>query len=189
MTEAPSNGSTSGDEAVTVRAEAIRTAAISAAPKHRRLLQSASGGPHPQRNHAPGLRYLHTPWARVLTTTGRKTGQQRRNYVRAIRRHDKVYVVMLRPPALAIERPWPSRPGCGTCEATRTFACDCGAEPVPVSRERSVTRPSCNRHERQSARQCTSSTTASAVFICAAALPGPRSRICTATGSTPASHS
>ncbi|WP_237737168.1 nitroreductase/quinone reductase family protein [Rhodococcus sp. 21391] len=105
MTEAPSNGSTSGDEAVTVRAEAIRTAAISAAPKHRRLLQSASGGPHPQRNHAPGLRYLHTPWARVLTTTGRKTGQQRRNYVRAIRRHDKVYVVMLRPPALAIERP------------------------------------------------------------------------------------
>jgi len=44
MTEAPSNGSTSGDEAVTVRAEAIRAAAISAAPKHRRLLQSARGG-------------------------------------------------------------------------------------------------------------------------------------------------
>ncbi|WP_231137761.1 nitroreductase/quinone reductase family protein [Rhodococcus opacus] len=65
----------------------------------------------PIRSGRPGLftdselRYLHTPWARVLTTTGRKTGQQRRNYVRAIRRQDKVYVVMLRPPALAIERP------------------------------------------------------------------------------------
>ncbi|SEE87864.1 deazaflavin-dependent oxidoreductase, nitroreductase family [Rhodococcus jostii] len=105
MTEAPGNGSTSGDKAVTIRAEAIRAAAISEAPVHRRLLQSARGG---RILSAIMLRVftISTPHGHgVLTTTGRKSGRQRRNYVRAIRRHDKVYVVMLRPPALAIERP------------------------------------------------------------------------------------
>ncbi|MFF1552954.1 nitroreductase family deazaflavin-dependent oxidoreductase [Rhodococcus erythropolis] len=41
----------------------------------------------------------------MLTTIGRRSGKLRRNYVRAIRHQDKVYVVMLRPPALAVERP------------------------------------------------------------------------------------
>jgi deazaflavin-dependent oxidoreductase (nitroreductase family) len=41
----------------------------------------------------------------VLTTTGRKSGQPRQKVIRAIRREDIAYVVMLRPPALARERP------------------------------------------------------------------------------------
>ncbi|ANS27915.1 hypothetical protein R1CP_16120 [Rhodococcus opacus] len=105
MTEAPSNGSTSGDEAVTVRAAAIRAAAIREVPKHGRLLKSARDG---RILSAPMLWIfaISTPHGHgVLTTTGRKSGKERRNYVRAIRCHDKVYVVMLRPPALAIERP------------------------------------------------------------------------------------
>ena len=45
------------------------------------------------------------PGHAVLSTTGRKTGMTRRNYVRAIRRGEQVYLVMLRPPSLALERP------------------------------------------------------------------------------------
>lgn len=49
---------------------------------------------------------LYTPRGHaVLTTTGRKTGRTRRNYVRAIPRGMQVYLVMLRPPALALQNP------------------------------------------------------------------------------------
>jgi deazaflavin-dependent oxidoreductase (nitroreductase family) len=41
----------------------------------------------------------------VLATTGRKSGKTRRKCIRAIRREDKAFIVALRPPALAIERP------------------------------------------------------------------------------------
>lgn len=105
MAETPSDGSTSGDNAVSVRAAAIRAAARSEAPKHGRLLESARDG---RILSAVMLRVFAVstpPGHGVLTTTGRRSGKQRRNYVRAIRRQDKVYVVMLRPPALALERP------------------------------------------------------------------------------------
>ena len=105
MAEAPSNGSTSGDKAVTVCAAAIRDAATSQAPKHRQLLQSAKGGRILSTMMLRVFAVSTPPGHGVLTTTGRKSGKQRRNYVRAIRRQDKVYVVMLRPPDLAIERP------------------------------------------------------------------------------------
>ena len=105
MAEAPINGSASGGKAVTVCAAAIRDAATSQAPKHRQLLQSARGGRILSKIMLWVFAVSTPPGHGVLTTTGRKSGKQRRNYVRAIRRQDKVYVVMLRPPTLAIERP------------------------------------------------------------------------------------
>ena len=41
----------------------------------------------------------------VLTMTGRKTGKRRRKCLRAIRRGDRVYLNMLRPPIVAVEKP------------------------------------------------------------------------------------
>ncbi len=41
----------------------------------------------------------------VITTTGRKTGKTRRKCIRIIRRGSKAYIVQLRPPELAINRP------------------------------------------------------------------------------------
>ena len=76
------------------------------APKHRRLLRSGRDGAILSAimmvDYAP---FWVPPGHGVLTTTGRKTGKQRRKVIRAIRRGRKAYVVHLRPPALAIERP------------------------------------------------------------------------------------
>jgi deazaflavin-dependent oxidoreductase (nitroreductase family) len=41
----------------------------------------------------------------VITTTGRKTGKERRKCIRVIRRGDRAYVVQLRPPEVALKRP------------------------------------------------------------------------------------
>jgi deazaflavin-dependent oxidoreductase (nitroreductase family) len=41
----------------------------------------------------------------VLTTTGRKTGKQRRKCIRVIRRGNRAYLVQLVPPHLALTRP------------------------------------------------------------------------------------
>ena len=41
----------------------------------------------------------------VITTTGRKSGKRRRKCIRAIRHGNRVYIIALRPPELAIERP------------------------------------------------------------------------------------
>jgi deazaflavin-dependent oxidoreductase (nitroreductase family) len=41
----------------------------------------------------------------VLTTTGRKTGKERRKCIRMIRSGRKVYLVQLRPPEVALTRP------------------------------------------------------------------------------------
>jgi F420H(2)-dependent quinone reductase len=41
----------------------------------------------------------------VLTTTGRKTGKQRRKCIRIIPGGDKAYIVSLRPPHIALENP------------------------------------------------------------------------------------
>lgn len=41
----------------------------------------------------------------VITTTGRRSGKARRTCIRAIRRDDTVYLVMLRPPSAAITNP------------------------------------------------------------------------------------
>jgi deazaflavin-dependent oxidoreductase (nitroreductase family) len=41
----------------------------------------------------------------AITTTGRRSGKKRRKVVRAIRDGNRFFLVMLRPPSVAIERP------------------------------------------------------------------------------------
>jgi deazaflavin-dependent oxidoreductase (nitroreductase family) len=53
----------------------------------------------------PFYAFATAPGHGVLTTIGRKSGKERRKCIRAIRRGNQAYVVMLRPPALAIEHP------------------------------------------------------------------------------------
>jgi deazaflavin-dependent oxidoreductase (nitroreductase family) len=87
------------------RAEAIREAARVEAPKHRRLLRSDRDGRILSALMLP-LLWPHAPRGfAILTTTGRKSGKRRRKCLRAIRRGGMVYIVALRPPELAIERP------------------------------------------------------------------------------------
>jgi len=105
MIEAARITSTLGDETAAARAAAIREVAIREAPKHRRLLESPRDGRILSAFMLPLFAISTPPGHGVLTTTGRRTGRQRRKCIRAIRRGNMAYVVMLRPPALAIERP------------------------------------------------------------------------------------
>jgi deazaflavin-dependent oxidoreductase (nitroreductase family) len=96
---------TGADDEEAARAAAIQEAAREEAPKHRRLLRSERDGRILSALMLP-LFWPHAPaGSAVLTTTGRKSGKQRRKCVRAIRRGNRVYIVALRPPELAIERP------------------------------------------------------------------------------------
>jgi deazaflavin-dependent oxidoreductase (nitroreductase family) len=96
---------TEAADGTAARAEAIREAARDEAPKHRWLLRSARDGRVLSALMLP-LLWAHAPAGfAVLTTTGRKSGKTRRKCVRAIRHGDRVYIVALRPPELAIERP------------------------------------------------------------------------------------
>jgi deazaflavin-dependent oxidoreductase (nitroreductase family) len=92
-------------DAEAVRAASIQQAAREEAPKHRRLLRSDKDGRILSALMLP-LLWPHAPRGfAILTTTGRKSGKRRRKCVRAIRRGNSVYIVALRPPELAIERP------------------------------------------------------------------------------------
>jgi deazaflavin-dependent oxidoreductase (nitroreductase family) len=53
----------------------------------------------------PGVLALPGSGYGVLTTTGRKTGKARRKCIRVIRRGNKAYLMQLRPPEVAMERP------------------------------------------------------------------------------------
>lgn len=92
-------GSAPGDEAA-----AIRAAAVAEAPKHRREVTRTDAKTETEQMLRVYSRYT-LPGRAVLTTTGRKSGKQRRICVRAIRRHDTIYVVMLRLPTPAMEHP------------------------------------------------------------------------------------
>ena len=84
---------------------ARREAALCEAPKHGRLLKSARDGAVLSAVMLP-FYALATPSGHgVLTTVGRRSGRQRRKCIRVVRRGNKAYVVMLRPPAAAIENP------------------------------------------------------------------------------------
>src|SRR5437763_8643160 len=96
---------TGADGPAATRAAAIRAAAREEAPKHRRLLRSDKDGRILSALMLP-LLWPHAPAGfAILTTTGRKSGKTRRKCIRAIRRGNRVYIVALRPPELAIERP------------------------------------------------------------------------------------
>jgi deazaflavin-dependent oxidoreductase (nitroreductase family) len=83
----------------------VRDAATKHAPKHKRLIRSARDGRILSALMLPFFLVRPPAGFGVLTTTGRKTGKTRRKCVRMIRADGKVYIVQLRPPELAIERP------------------------------------------------------------------------------------
>jgi len=82
-----------------------RAAALREAPKHSRLLRSARDGRLLSAIMLPFYAIATAPGHGVLTTVGRRSGKQRRKCIRAIRRANTAYVVMLRPPAAAIKNP------------------------------------------------------------------------------------
>lgn len=87
------------------RATEVRRQAVEQLPHHRRLLESAADGARLSAIMLPTFAVAAPPGHGVLTTIGRKSGQPRQKVIRVIRRGDKAFVVMLRPPALARERP------------------------------------------------------------------------------------
>jgi deazaflavin-dependent oxidoreductase (nitroreductase family) len=93
------------EPADTSDAARVREAASAEAPKHTRLIRSARGGRIVSALTLP-LFLLRPPSGfGVVTTTGRKTGKERRKCLRVVRRGDHVYLVALRPPELAMKRP------------------------------------------------------------------------------------
>ncbi len=85
--------------------EAVREAAVREDPKHARVIRSARDGRILSAMMLPFFTVRPPAGYALLTTTGRRTGKRRRKCVRAIRKGDRAYVVMLRPPKLALQRP------------------------------------------------------------------------------------
>ncbi len=83
----------------------VREAAAAHAPKHKRLLRTARHGQILSALMLPFVRALPSKGYGVITTTGRKTGKARQKCIRVMRKGDKAYLVQLRPPELAMERP------------------------------------------------------------------------------------
>lgn len=86
-------------------AEDVREAATKEASKHGRLLRSASDGRVLSALMLPFFLVRPPSGYAVLTTTGRKTGKTRRKCLRVIRRGNKAYLVSLRLPGQAMQRP------------------------------------------------------------------------------------
>ncbi|MGH2953744.1 MAG: nitroreductase family deazaflavin-dependent oxidoreductase [Solirubrobacterales bacterium] len=85
--------------------EEIQQRAIEQEPHHRRLIESADDGKRLSDLMRPLYAFATPRGHAVLTTTGRKSGQPRKKVIRAVRRGDTAFVVMLCPPALAKKRP------------------------------------------------------------------------------------
>ena len=110
MTEATSQRQTPGDltgDGDNARSAEVRDAAARHASKHKRnpFVRSATGGRVLSALMLPFVTMLPSAGYGVITTTGRKTGKARRKCIRAIRREGSVYIVMLRPPVIAMARP------------------------------------------------------------------------------------
>ena len=82
----------------------VRDAAAEHVPRHRRIIRTAKHGQILSALMLP-LVQLSPGGYGVLTTTGRKSGKARRKCIRVARRGNKAYIVQLRPPHLAMERP------------------------------------------------------------------------------------
>ena len=98
-------GGTELREAGASRDEEVRRAAAEHAPKHRRVIREAKHGRRLSASMLPFVLALPPAGFGVITTTGRKTGKRRRKCIRFARRGDRVYLVQLRPPELAMQRP------------------------------------------------------------------------------------
>ncbi|WP_193393855.1 nitroreductase family deazaflavin-dependent oxidoreductase [Mycobacterium kyorinense] len=83
----------------------VRAAAVAQLGKHRRLLRSGRSGRVLSALMLPMFKLSPSVGFGVLTTTGRKTGKPRSKCVRMIRRDDRVYIVALRPPHVAVTEP------------------------------------------------------------------------------------
>jgi deazaflavin-dependent oxidoreductase (nitroreductase family) len=83
----------------------VRAAATAHAGKHKRLIRSARDGRILSALMLPLFRVRPPSGFGVITTTGRKSGRRRQKCIRMIRRGNRVFIVQLRPPELAIVRP------------------------------------------------------------------------------------
>jgi deazaflavin-dependent oxidoreductase (nitroreductase family) len=86
-------------------AERVREAARNEASRHTSAIRSARGGRILSAAMLP-LFLLKAPAGfGVITTTGRRSGKTRRKCVRVIRRGDKAFLIQLRPPIVALDKP------------------------------------------------------------------------------------
>jgi deazaflavin-dependent oxidoreductase (nitroreductase family) len=92
-------------EATDAHLTKVQAAAAEHAARHKRLIRSARGGRILSALMLPLFLVRPPSGFGVLTTTGRKTGKARRKCIRMSRRGNKVYIVQLRPPELAMIRP------------------------------------------------------------------------------------
>jgi deazaflavin-dependent oxidoreductase (nitroreductase family) len=83
----------------------VRDVAATHASSHARLIRSAKDGRLLSALMLPFFAVRTPSGYGVITTTGRKTGKLRRKCIRVSRRGDRAYIVMLRPPELAMRRP------------------------------------------------------------------------------------
>ena len=85
----------------------VRDAAAKEVSRHtrNRLTRSAKGGQLLSALMLPFFAVRPPGGYAVITTTGRKTGKPRRKCLRAIRSGNTLFVVMLRPPMVAINHP------------------------------------------------------------------------------------
>ena len=105
MTDATSSRATRQDEDDGAHAADVRDAAAKQASKHARLIRSARDGRVLSALMLPFFAVRPPSGYGVITTTGRKTGKARRKCIRVSRSANKAYIVMLRPPELAMTRP------------------------------------------------------------------------------------
>jgi deazaflavin-dependent oxidoreductase (nitroreductase family) len=105
MNQSTSTSPSLDDPEGEARAAAIREAAIAEEPKHRRLITSPKHGQILSALMLPDYTFGTPPGHGILTSTGRRTGKPRRKVIRAIRQGNHVYLVQLRPPTPAIQRP------------------------------------------------------------------------------------
>ena len=84
----------------------VREAAERHAHLHKQLIRSPHHGRVLSATQLPLFMVRPPRGFGVITTTGRRSGKPRRKCVRMARRGDRVYIVQLRPPEVAIKRPW-----------------------------------------------------------------------------------
>jgi deazaflavin-dependent oxidoreductase (nitroreductase family) len=87
------------------RAEDVCDAYAEHASKHSRLIRGAKDGRVASALMLPFFMLRPPKGFGVIVTTGRKTGKTRRKCVRVIHEGKRAYLVQLRPPKLARERP------------------------------------------------------------------------------------
>ena len=88
-----------------MRAAQLRETAAEHVDEHARTIRSSRDGRILSAAMLPFFMLRPPAGYGILTTTGRRTGKRRRKCVRVIRRANRAYLMMLRPPTVALERP------------------------------------------------------------------------------------